>query len=327
MRGLVDLIHCTITMTSTSTPPSNCTVRPLQFNESYLSEIDGVIFDCDGVLWHEDTLIGGAAETIAKLHSHNKKILFCSNNSSKSRAEYINKINELQLCPRDMNVDESIFYCSSYAAAHYLTTQTKFNKASDIVLTIGGSGIANELKLHNVPYIETRLLLGDSHIQKQKLIDLKLDSNIRAVIAGIDDKFTYSKCCYASTALLQHGDNHDTQTLFISTNQDRTLPTAGNLLPGGGSVIAMISTASSRIPINVGKPESYMLDLIVQQHQLNKSRILMVGDRLDTDILFGNHGGIRTLLVSKTGVSSESDMGKQNIYPTYITDSVASIFK
>lgn len=92
-------------------------------------------------------------------------------------------------------------------------------------------------------------------------------------------------------------------------------------------ITAMISTASSVKPINVGKPESYMLDIACKQHNLDRNRTLMIGDRLDTDILFGNSGNIKTLLLTKTGVSRIDDIHKEQIYPTYVCDSVADMIK
>jgi len=165
------------------------------------------------------------------------------------------------------------------------------------------------------------------------------------VIVGIDDTFTYTKCSIATTLLTSDhrtkstsaangtaGGTNDAsaekEVIFISTNQDRTLPTPGHLLPGGGSIVHMISIASGRKPVNVGKPEPYMLQLAMAEHHLKDvKRVLMVGDRLDTDILFGNNSGCRTLLVTETGINRREDITKEQIYPTYVAKSVADLCK
>lgn len=80
-------------------------------------------------------------------------------------------------------------------------------------------------------------------------------------------------------------------------------------LPGGGTMVSMLQTCARRHPTVVGKPNQEFLDLIVQTRGIDRSRTVMVGDKLSTDILFGNNGQLKTLLVY-TGVTSEADLGK-----------------
>ena len=149
-------------------------------------------------------------------------------------------------------------------------------------------------------------------------------------MCGIDEQFTYTKCAYAVAALSQlrdpAGDPHaddNRRCMFISTNQDSTLPTGGHLLPGAGSCVAMIATSSGRTPINIGKPEVQMLRLAIEKFNLDPARVLMIGDRLDTDILFGLRGGVQTLFVAETGINRRRDIERLDIRPTFIADNVA----
>jgi len=336
-------------------------IQPIEWNPSYLNDIDAVIFDCDGVLWQEDTLVADADKTLDRLLKQGKTILFCSNNSGKSRKSYIEKLKKTNLLSADSSIDERYFYSSSYASAHYLLYEASvnnkgndvnaFDPANEAAFTVGGSGIGEELRTLGFQHvIEANTYVGTKHLSRSELINLPLprinDKDVGAVIVGIDDTFTYTKCSIATTLLTSnHRTSHDItsnqasngssnnasrnkEVIFISTNQDRTLPTPGHILPGGGSIVHMISISSGRKPVNVGKPEPYMLQLAMSEHKISdSSRVLMVGDRLDTDILFGNNSGCKTLLVTESGINRRDDIAKENIYPTYVAKTVADLCK
>lgn len=173
-------------------------------------------------------------------------------------------------------------------------------------------------------------MFGPRHLSKTELSQLSVDPSIGCVIVGIDEQLTYTKAAYAVACLNQpadgQGDKNDVtnrKCLFISTNQDSNLPTAGHALPGAGSCVSMIATACGRTPINIGKPEVHMMNLAVEAFKLDPARVLMVGDRLDTDILFGIKTQVQTLFVSETGISNRKDVEKLGIRPTFIADDVA----
>lgn len=178
------------------------------------------------------------------------------------------------------------------------------------------------------------------------------------MVAGIDDQMTYTKCAYAAACLRQRkhfpvppaaaaapadvaassvqdgpapsesGSSLapiEYKCLWISTNQDTTLPTEGHSLCGAGSCVDFVAAAAGRRPVNIGKPETHMLELACAKFHLDRSRVLMVGDRLNTDILFGLNGGIQTLFISETGVSRREDIQRQGIVPTFITTDVGKM--
>ena len=142
-----------------------------------------------------------------------------------------------------------------------------------------------------------------------------VDPSIGAIIAGIDPNFTYTKLAYALKAL----ENEDCK--FIATNMDNSYPSSGGLLPGGGSIVTCIAYASRRTAEVMGKPENLMLKLILEKFKINPKRAIMVGDKLETDILFGNRGGLDTALVL-TGVSCMKDIIETKISPTFVLNSI-----
>jgi 4-nitrophenyl phosphatase len=233
-------------------------------------------------------------------------------------------------------VQDDIF-TSSQATAHYVSSLPReaFDPATQSVLTVGEAGIASELRARGITrIIEARLLFpGGRNLSKAELSAQEVDPTIGCVIVGIDAEFSYSKAAYALTALSRlrdpQGDRRseaNRQALFISTNQDSTLPTAGQTLPGAGSVVAMIASCASRTPINIGKPEARMLDLALEAFpRLQRKRVLMVGDRLDTDVLFGINGQVDTLLVTRTGIHNLDDAKRMGIQPTFECDDVTQM--
>ncbi len=104
---------------------------------------------------------------------------------------------------------------------------------------------------------------------------------------------------------------------FIATNPDTTLPTEEGLVPGCGAMIAALVASTDVQPTVIGKPEKYMFELACQRLGLQPHEVLMVGDRLDTDILGANRIGARTALVL-TGVSQREEVVTTGIEPTMI---------
>ena len=217
---------------------------------------------------------------------------------------------------------------SSYAAAHFVAQQPQlsFDKAQHAVYYIGDTGIADELQLQGVRAVSARQLLGSAPVPRSQLSSMALDPSIAAVVVGIDDQLTYATVAYAAALLNEPTPSSGQQRLFIATNRDSTLPTAGRDLPGAGVCVAAVETASGRRPVNVGKPEPLMFQLARDELQLLATHCLMIGDRLDTDIEFGVRAGMDTLLV-ETGISKRADaMSDDNhIHPTYIVSDVTQL--
>ena len=140
------------------------------------------------------------------------------------------------------------------------------------------------------------------------------------IVAG-DNELTYSKVAYATFLLHANRD-----IVFVSTNQDATFPSTKRVFPGSGSSVAALTTAVQRDPVNVGKPEPFLLELMSELHHLQPERTLFVGDRLDTDIAFGKRAGFQTALVL-TGVTHLEHLEtlSESQRPDYVIESVAQL--
>jgi len=163
---------------------------------------------------------------------------------------------------------------------------------------------------------------ADCTLAPFSLADFTLDPDVAAVVCGLDKQVTYTKYSKAFQYLTRNPD-----CLFIATNEDSTFPSEHGLLPGAGSVSAPLRYALGRDPVCTGKPSTTMLDCINAKVHYDAKRTIMVGDRLNTDILFGQAGGLATLLVL-TGITAESDITgptASSIVPDYITSSIADL--
>ena len=138
-----------------------------------------------------------------------------------------------------------------------------------------------------------------------------------ALVIGLDLNFTYDKLKQGFQAL-------ENGALFIATNADTTLPTENGLVPGAGSIVAALAAASGRKPIVIGKPETPMLEAAMMRMGVSPSETVMIGDRLDTDILAGYRAGTTTVLVL-TGVSTRDDLIMADALPDLIVSDLPSL--
>jgi HAD superfamily hydrolase (TIGR01457 family) len=246
--------------------------------------IKAVIFDLDGTLYLGKTPIKGAAEKLSELRAKGIKVLFLTNAATRSRANVALKLSNMGFGAVKKDV-----YCGAYALAKYISQSHKGKK----VYFIGESGIEDEFR-------EAGIAVSD-------------DADIVAV--GLDRQFSYDKLCRAHR-------NISKGALFMASNNDHTYPTENGHLPGAGAIIAAVEFACGKKPYIVGKPNPFLLELIMKEHGLKKDEILMVGDRLDTDILFAKNCGIRSALVL-SGSTKRGDI--RGIVPDYIIESVGDL--
>ncbi|XP_042483613.1 phosphoglycolate phosphatase 1A, chloroplastic-like isoform X2 [Macadamia integrifolia] len=275
---------------------SNLTIRasarplPLKNAEELINSVQTFILDCDGVIWKGDSLIDGVPETLDMLRSRGKRLIFVTNNSTKSRKQYGKKFETLGL-----SVSEEEIFASSFAAAAYL-------------------------KSINFP--KDKKADGEKKIELKPGFLMEHDENVGAVVVGFDRYFNYYKVQYGTLCIRENPG-----CLFIATNRDAvTHLTDAQEWAGGGSMVGALSGSTQREPLVVGKPSTFMMDYVSNKFGISKSQICMVGDRLDTDILFGQNGGCQTLLVL-SGVTTLSKLQSpdNSIQPDFYTNKISDL--
>ena len=237
--------------------------------------LSAIVFDMDGVLYLGSKAIPGVAAEISRLQ---KKllVLFLTNNSTKSRADYVR-----HLASFGVKAGESEVMTSSFGVAHYISG--KFGKGRK-VLVVGESGLKDELEKE----ADAALVEGEG---------------AEIVVCALDRQLTYRKLEIALRSI--HAG-----AAFILANRDPTLPQEIGYSPGSGAIAASLVFASGREPdVVVGKPSTYMMDKLLEMHGVKPTDAAFVGDRLDIDIRMANKAGMKSVLVL-TGVASETDAKK-----------------
>lgn len=287
--------------------------KKLEVPSELLDNTDVFIFDCDGVIWKGDSLIDGVPKILDMLRKMGKTVFFVTNNSTKSRKGYLGKFTGLGL-----NVKAEEIFSSSFAAAAYLE-QTKFKETGKKVYIIGEVGIQEELDLIDVPHIGGPEDSGKK-IELKSGYALPHDEDVGAVIVGFDRDINYHKIQYAQLCI-----NENPGCEFIATNLDAvTHLTDAQEWAGNGAMVGAIKGCTGREPTLVGKPSPLMIDYIVEKYGCKRERICMVGDRLDTDILFGKNNGLQSVLTLSGVTTEEKLLSPENtIKPDFYVDSIA----
>lgn len=240
-----------------------------------------VIFDLDGVIYRGDVPVPGAVELVARLHAAGIEVRFATNNSLATRADYVDSLAAMQI---DSSADEIV--TSNTATILHLR-----RRAPEVrrILAVGERGLLAELGAAGFEVTPAAELAAAA------ASGAALEAAFDAVVAGLDRSFDYGRLAAAATAI--RGGAR-----FIATNADSRYPTPRGFLPGAGSMVSAIATASGEAPVVIGKPAPAMLEAIIEAAGLGPADALMVGDNPDADIVAARRAGIRSVLVL-TGVA------------------------
>lgn len=289
-----------------------------------LEDYDYFLFDCDGVLWLGDHILPSVRETLSLLKQHNKTIFFVTNNSTKSRAEYLKKFEKFGIEAKKQEV-----FGSSYATAIYINKILQL-PTDQKIWVLGEKGIEDELKelgYETLGGSDPELVKHGVNFDANDPLLTDLDDKVGCVVAGLALTVNYLKLSVTMQYLLAK----DKSIPFVATNIDSTFPLKGQLLVGAGSIIESVVHASGRQPDAIcGKPNQSMMNSIKADCPgllQNPQRGLMIGDRLNTDMKFGRLGGLDTLLVL-TGIETESGVLLQpaDEAPTYYMSKLGDIY-
>jgi len=245
------------------------------------------LIDMDGVLVSGRTLIPGADRFIEGLKARAVEYLVLTNNSIYTPRDLAHRLQAVGL---DIPVER--IFTSAMATARFLQSQ----KPNGTAFVIGESGLTEAI--HSVGYIITDhdpdyVVLGETYSYNLALIT----KAIRLVADG---------------------------ARFIATNPDPSGPSESGLVPACGAMAALIETASGVSPFFVGKPNPWMMRSALNYLDVHSENTVMIGDRMDTDIVAGVESGMETILVL-SGVTRREDVARYPYQPTRILESVAEI--
>jgi NagD protein len=243
--------------------------------------------DMDGVLVHEEQALPGAADFIRALQLHDRRFLVFTNNSIFTARDL-----RARLLASGIDVPETCIWTSALATAKFLSDQI----AGGSAYVIGEAGLTSAL--HNVGFVLT-------------------ERNPDYVVLGETRTYSFEAITRA-IRLIERGAR------FIATNPDATGPSPEGPLPATGSVAALITQATGVRPYFVGKPNPLMMRSALNAIDAHSESTVMVGDRMDTDMISGIEAGMRTILVL-TGSTRADQIGRFPYRPTRVCDSIADV--
>lgn len=249
------------------------------------------ILDMDGTIYLGNEIIDGAIEFINTIKSSGRDYIFLTNNSSKNRRVYKEKLNRLGL---DINV-ERIFT----------------------------SGEATTIYLNSIKPSSKIFLLGTEYLKEDFLsagfnITDKYEKNIDFVVLGFDTTLTYNKLWIACD-LIRDG------VTYIATHPDKNCPLEnGKYMPDTGSIIELIYSSTGKKPYIIGKPNKEVINSISKKYSVDKEDMVIVGDRLYTDIKTGVNSSISSVLVL-SGETTIDQYNESEIKADFVYKSVKEI--
>jgi NagD protein len=250
--------------------------------------LKNIISDMDGVIYKGKTLIPGVREFIERLISTRTKFLFLTNNSEQTPLDLKRKLESLGVD----GLKEDNFITSAMATAAFLHTQ----RPGGTLYVIGGGGLMSEL--YKVGF---------------SISENKPDY----VVVGKTSSFNYEMLKKAISCIMNGAK-------FIGTNPDVIDPSESGFEPACGSLLAAIEIATGKKPYIIGKPNSLMMTIALKQLGVQSCETLMIGDRMDTDIVAGMEAGMKTSLVL-SGVTQKDMLDKFPYKPDYIFNNVGEI--
>jgi NagD protein len=249
--------------------------------------VESWLTDMDGVLVHEERAIPGASEFIATLQASGKKFLVLTNNSIFTPRDL-----RARLLAGGIDVPEDSIWTSALATAQFLDDQ----RPGGTAYVIGEAGLTTAL--HEVGYVLT-----------ERAPDY--------VVLGETRTYSFAAITRAIRLILDGAR-------FLATNPDPTGPSAEGPLPATGSVAALITRATGVAPYFVGKPNPLMMRSALNRLEAHSETSVMIGDRMDTDIISGLEAGLRSVLVL-SGSTAEHEVERFPYRPTRIVESIADV--
>ena len=252
-----------------------------------LKDVKCFLLDMDGTFYLENNLIDGALEFLEMLKDTNREFLFLTNNSSKNRMAYKEKLRNFGCI-----IEEESVFTSGEATTTYLNKRKQGAK----IFLLGTPYLEEEFERNGFKLIKDRSEKPDF------------------VVLGFDTTLTYEKIWIACDFIRDGVE-------YIATHPDFNCPLENNkYMPDTGAMIKMIEASTGKVPLVMGKPHKYIVEAVLEKYNLNKDEMAIVGDRLYTDIKTGIKAGITSILVMSGETTQEmyksSDIKADYVFPS-----------
>ncbi|MEB3760544.1 MAG: HAD-IIA family hydrolase [Desulfurococcales archaeon] len=238
------------------------------------------IVDLDGVVWRSSKIIEENVEALKSI-LETTQLVFLTNNSTRTRKEYALKLSRIL----EYEISPGQIITSGYSAAEWL----RRTKPGSKTLVVGEEGLVAELTMAGHTVLTT-----DNWMSAD------------AVVVGLDRNLTYRKLAAAHKAIVNGA-------LFVATNRDTSYPDVEGTVPGAGSIVSLLETSSGKSPVvDAGKPNKWILELALAKISFPRNEVIVIGDRIDTDIAMAQENKLDSILVL-TGVTRDPPRGLDGV--------------
>ncbi len=257
-----------------------------------MPKIKAILLDLDGTVYHDSQVIEGVPQAISAIRKKGIKIFFISNASMRTREEQATKLKKMEI---ECSIEE--MYNTAYATASYI----KHHHPNASVYVISEGGLKKEIETLGINVID--------------------NENADVVATGLDPDITFEKLVKAFRAVYNGA-------IFITSNADRIYPTEKGLLPGSGCIAAFLEYGTRKKPIVIGKPSPHLIEAVLEDNDLKKDEVLIVGDNYETDLRAAKKLKIKCALVlSGITKKEEVDALPKKARPDFILKSAAELEK
>jgi 4-nitrophenyl phosphatase len=261
-----------------------------------LNEIEDLIVDMDGVLWHGETALPGLADFFATLNELGIGFMLATNNATRVASQYTDKLARFGVTVPPEQILTSAEVTASHLAHHYPPQTT--------VYVVGEDGLRLALARHGFDLLPTGGLVAPG-------------TRAGLVVVGLDRQACWEQLASAAY-LIQNGAH------FIGTNGDVTFPTEAGPLPGAGALLALLETATGVAPEIMGKPERAVFEEALSRLGATAATTAMVGDRLETDIAGAQAAGLPAILVL-SGVTHRDQLAPHPVQPELVCQDIREL--
>ena len=249
------------------------------------------LLDMDGTIYLGDELIDGSKKFLETIKKKGKRYIFLTNNSSKSKQAYVHKLNNLGIQASEEEV---------FTSGEATTTYLKKEKVGAKVYLLGTKALEEEFKREGF------------------ILEKERHKNIDYVVLGFDTTLTYEKL-WAACEYISEGVE------YIATHPDFNCPLPNDkFMPDAGAMAALIQASTGKTPKVIGKPNKEVVESIASKYGLKKEDMVIVGDRLYTDIKTGENAGIASVLVY-SGETKEIDYRNSDTRADYVFNTVKDL--
>lgn len=254
-------------------------------------EFSAAIVDLDGTIYRGGDPLPDVARTIERFRDAGLDVLFLSNNPTKTRAAYVDRLARMDIPARESEI---------LSAGTVTTAYLRDEHGDDAIFPIASPGLRDQLETGGLDLVDDPAAAD-------------------AVVASWKRDFDYDDMCDAIVAL-------DDDTPFVGSDPDVLIPTGdGESVPGSGAIIGSVSVVAKRDPdVVLGKPAARTTEMALDRLGVPAEECLLVGDNLETDIAMGEAAGMTTVLVL-TGASTRADIADADATPDHVLDSLAAV--